>query len=585
MNFDRMDALFRRLTIKHRDSHEMVPFVLFPNQRKLHERLKAQWNREGRIRAVVLKGRRITVSSYCDALLFCHCICTANADAKVVAHLTSSVEDLFRVPRDFANSLPLFDGEVQTKRIFFNHNAGVSRLSIATAGTPGAGRGSTLSALHLSESAQYEAEGSFLSLLPAVSKGKNTIVVNESTAFGRGGIGEPFYEFWKQAEAGEGGFEPIFLSWLDDPTWIRPEEEAEDAPIDDLEKELMSPPFNASRAQIAWKRRTMADECQNYENKWLQEFPHSSRVAFVATGDPVFPREELSYVEATIFEPVYRGVMEREPNGGIKYRETTKGMLLLWEQPKKGHRYYIGADAALGVEHGDFAAYCVFDGTSGLMVGRFADRVHPEYMADQLDMVGRWFNNALVNPELTGNLGRVIQKLLRDRYRYPNIYIWKGKDDKRVGKSKSTSLGWETTSYSRQLMVDTFRVYLRAGMNGEPGGLILHDRELFRQMTLAEQKDQWSRWEVFKGHDDIMFAAMLSVVTCSQYPPPKRELQNWKPDNTKAQLKDFLHPCPDLQAAAKEDWEKVMGKSKTHSRHWCIPLEQRKSLLTNKQVW
>ena len=579
MNFNRAEQLFSRLMIKHRDTHEMVRFRFFPNQAKLHSKLKAQWAREHKIRAVILKGRRITVSSYCDALLFAHCMAYSNAESKIVAHLASSVEDLFRVPRDFANSLPLFEGDVQTKRIYFNHLDGESRMTIATAGTPGAGRGSTLSALHLSEAAQYEAEGSFLSLLPSVSKGPNSIVLNESTPFGRGGIGEPFYEFWKQAEAGENGYEPIFLSWLDDPTWIGDPEEAEDAPADDLEKELMSPPFNASRAQIAWKRRTMASECQNYENKWLQEYGHSPRVCFVSSGDPVFPRDEQNYVEALVHDPIATGTMVRDLNGGVRFSETTKGMLLVWQRPVPGHRYYIGADAALGLDHGDFAAYSIFDGTTGLMAARFADRIHPELMAEQLNLVGRWYNNGMINVELTGNLGRITQKLLRDHYRYPSIYVWKGKDDRKVGKSNRISIGWETTSYSRQLMVDTFRVYLRAGMNGDPGGLILLDKELLRQMSLAEMKEY--RWEVTKGHDDILFASMLAVVTCSQYPPPKRELGNWKPDMT-GDISGFLRPHPDLDAMMKQDFGKLSTKA-GRMKNWTIPTEQVKSHLTATQ--
>ena len=389
-----------------------------------------------------------------------------------------------------------------------------------------------------SECAMYESGDSFVSMLSAVSKGPDTMIFLESTANGREGPGEDFADYWDGAVRGDNDFVPIFLSWLDDPACVADPEEAEDAPADDLEKELMEH-FGASLAQIAWMRRTKSTECRNLEQLFLQEYPHTPDVAFQVSGDPAFPRDELAYAESTVKDAVATGTLYR---AGLRweFKSDARGHLALWEYPNPRHKYYIGADAALGGEEGDFAAYCIYNGTTGNVAARFAERIHPEQLADQLDMAGRWYHNAMVNIELTGNLGRWAQKLLRDSYMYPNVYRWKGKDDRMRGHHKSIALGFETTQATRRLLFDSFRYALRLGLNGEPGGLSINDRVLMSQMSSATIKD-WS-WDVRHGHDDVLMASMIAVLTCSQYPPPRFERGNKKPEEDRRQSLGTLSP-------------------------------------------
>lgn len=545
----------------------MVPFHLNPNQQQLMIRIREQYRRRKMIRATILKSRRVGMSSLTEALLFVHCLARANAHAKIVAHLAATSEDLFRVPRDLAYGMPFPIGDIQTKRIFFNHPAGRSRLDVATAGTPSAGRGATLSALHLSEAAQFPGEDSFLSLLPSVSEGPDTIVVVESTAFGMEGLGESFYNFWNSSVEGRSGYLPVFLSWLDDPACQRAPDEAADAPSTREERELMRKPYNATRPQIAWMRRTLEDKCQGMMQKFMQEYPWCPEVAFVSTGDPAFTEEEKIYARSTLLEPLWRGTLRRLSSGASEFVESSQGMLHLWEKPvdprgaQRTDRYYIGADAALGREEGDFSAYAILNGTTGELVGRFADRIHPEALADQLDLAGRWFNRALINVELTGNLGRITQKRLRDDYRYSNLYTWKGKDDRKPGRHKSVVIGWETTQYSRRLLYDTFRMFLRAGMHNELGGLVVRDEALMSQMKNASLYEGWS-WEVRRGHDDILFANMLAVIACSQYPPSRLAGANRKPDYSRETIEQLIPAVPDVADELKKHWREVMHESK-----------------------
>ncbi len=531
---DRSKTLLSRLPVKSREHSYMVPFHFFPSQERRFERMREQWRREGHIRIIDLKSRRVGFSSQSTALFWCRGLGFPNSNMKIVAHLAPSAEELFRVPSDLSRGFPEFPFEdIQQKKIYFRHPDGDSHLTIATAGTPAAGRGGTLSACLLSEAAKYYDPEIFVAMISSVSKGPGSIIVIESTANGREGPGEAFFEYWNEAIAGKNGYIPNFAGWLDDPAFIRPEEEAEDAPRDDLEKELMGKPFNATREQIAWMRRTKADDCRNVEAAFLQDYPHCPEVAFQISGDPALPRDELAYAESTISDKFTRGKFYRAGPGRIEFHEDERGPVFLWRYPynenKKpdGMHYYIGADAALGVEEGDFTAYCCLCGETGELACRFAERVPPEVLADQLDMCGHYYNNAMVNIELTGNLGRWALKVLRDTYRYPNMYTWKGRDDRKRGKARSISIGFEMNQATRRLIIDALRSGIRMGMNFEPGALILNDRALMGQIGRMTIKE-W-RWEIKRDHDDIAVAYMIAVLTSKQFPPPRMK---FAPKNT-----------------------------------------------------
>jgi hypothetical protein len=878
VNLDRSRALLQKLSIKDREKNISVPFIFNPNQAKAHDLTRRAYEKNKWIRNIVLKSRRVGMSSYFDALAFCHCLARAQAHALIVAHLKDvSQKGLFRVPRDLALELNQKTKccDVRASQIIFNHAAGDSHLDIATAGSVGGGRGLTLTFLHLSEAAQYPGADSFLGMLPAVSKAPDTAVILESTAFGRTGIGQTFYEFWVRANTRPpkwNGFTPIFLSWLQDPACVRDELEAEDAPASDLERELMAKPFSCTRAQVAWMRMVLEGECDGSDQKFAQEYPwclvgdtristeefgiipirearanyttesgkikyyssqgvhevvkattaagreiigtgnhpmidengnllrlcdsvgkkirlarptfsrqydvvhwcdmvmsehsitvspelgrflgyfmgdgsyscnvisiaccgldqdvvrdveflfdqffgaHQTRktgskkgcsdvrvtrtgfreyanhlgilreqrghdrtirkvcvppciwrsprevvreflrglfesdgfngygqprvslfskypeflrdvqflllgfgitsrvksrktknkgmantldlrteesiifnreigfiserkncrkgyqprwtnhtrrakieyldevvsierageqevfdvtiedmhafcangllshntpeVAFIATGDPAFTPQEINYAVSTKAPPINKGKLAR--SGGKIVLEESRATYptLIWELPIERAWYYVGVDCSRGIESGDFQAITVYNGSTGDIAARFAsNQISIPELAENVDKIGRWYNNAMVIVELTGNLGLWCNNTLRDKYFYPNIYIWKGKDDKVASAARSKSQGWETTSRTRDLLFSTFRGKLRDGMKNLPGGLRPKDEELIRQMDLCTLSGGL-RWEVEYGHDDILISSMLAVVAASQYPPP-----------------------------------------------------------------
>ena len=578
MNLERARLLLSKLSIKHRDLNISVPYRFNRNQVIAHNMVRAHYEKHHNIRAIILKARRVGMSSYWDSILFCHCLARPQAHAEVVAHLKDvSEKGLFRVPRDLASELNEKVGsetcELYARQIKFRHADGESLLDIATAGSVGGGRGLTLTALHLSEAALYPGQDSFLSILPAVSKADDTIIAIESTAQGRVGIGQTFFEHWQSAKkTGRqwNGYLPIFLSWLDDPAcWS--DSPALDAPATDLERELMGKDFNATREQIAWMRFVLEGECAASEAKFSQEYPWTPEVAFQATGDPAFAPSEIKYAYGTRREePLCRADFVRN-SGRIEMYASRSGKWMIYEKPIAKCHYYIGVDCARGMEAetgratGDFTAAVVLNGTTGNVAAKFSEWVDPDVIADVCDKAGRHYNNAMVNIELTGNLGLWAQKRMREDYVYPNLYVWKGKDDKMAGKSKGHSLGWETTPRTRDLLFSTMRGKLRDGMKNIPGGFAPIDPELIEQMDVATMSTG-SRWEVEKGHDDVIVAAMLACIAWAQYPPPNigQEIYNVyeSPKDRMSHAAQALKAQPDLQHALQRDLKFVFKRDR-----------------------
>jgi hypothetical protein len=197
----------------------------------------------------------------------------------------------------------------------------------------------------------------------------------------------------------------------------------------------------------------------------------------------------------------------------------------------------------------------------GKQAAQYADLSVPEVVAVMLVALCHWYNCALINGELTGNSGREVLRILRDRYHYPMLAYWKGKDDKIVGGKGNRTLWWEMTAYSRRKMFDCFRLAIRGAMKGEDFRSIVRDRALWSQMSAATLSET-GRWEVERGHDDILVSAMLAVVTYAQNPVPKMSGQSRileTGDSEEDQLKRTLPEMQDdVTRSLQRHYRKVM---------------------------
>jgi hypothetical protein len=540
-SLDRAEKLLAELPIRDKLTQTIIPFVLNPSQRKVHNALKAQHEKNRPMRVVVLKARRQGISTYTDNMMCAHALGRSGTNSLIVTHDFRSSKELFKNPKTLINEyLPkkkslrsVLNLPAQTQhKITFPHADGDSYLTIATAGNVEGGRGMSLTDLHCSEAAFYPGQGTFAALLPTVPRAPDTMVIVETTANGRTGIGQVFFDFWMASVRGDTEFTPIFLSWLIDPTCVDFDHPVPDAPKDDDERLLMIEGINidgklikATPQQIAWRRMTIdSPACRGYVEIFDQEFPVTPDVAFISTGEPAFTREEMAIARNTI-QPYKRVEIAGEASSTSSHiycKPNDVSPVFQWEPPIKDHRYYFGVDAARGKDEGDFAAIVGVDGESGHQVLRYAQRVDPEYLARLCHYIGHYYNKGMLCIELTGNLGLWCQMRLRDYFHYPNLYRWRGTRDDKVapgftaGKRGGT-YGWETTYRSRERLLITYRESILHRM------VTIRDEEVVRQMDVATRKDSWERWEIAFGHDDILMATMLANVARSEWHPRRLE--------------------------------------------------------------
>ena len=525
MDLAAAEKFLARFNLRDRDSHKQVRFNLNYNQKKIHEVAAKQQYKDQPVRIIVDKARRVGVSSWAEGLLFAHCCSLPSAHALIAAHEFKSSKALFSIPKNFAKQARWLNLRDVEREITFPHDTGDSLMQIVTAGKDTSGRGFTLSALHLSECAHYKGSGDiFTSVIPAVSNHKDTIIIIESTPNGMDGDGATFYEMWMDAVENRSEYEAVFLSWTNDPACVADESIAKDAPRDKEEKDLLKQ--GLSKAQLAWRRLKIASpECGGMMELFHQEFPVSWEESFITSGFPAFEEVERQWAEKNVREPKWQGFIDHTEDGTLKLREHHKGDLSIWKDPVPGHYYYIGADAARGDDEKDgrdFAANVGLDGTTGEQVYAYAGHVVPEVHGCYLNSLGRHYNRAMLNGELTGGYGYSTLYVVRDILKYPNLYRWKGKDDK-IGSwaSGKNAVWFETTQHTRTMLFELMRAALRegAGTGGEYG-ITLYDKLLAAQIRMCTRKET-GRIDVKKGHDDLLFGCMLANISMRQYAPPR----------------------------------------------------------------
>lgn len=522
----RFETLCSRLPIRDRDTGYTVPFLFSPSQQHIQRATIEGQRRDMPLQAILYKSRRTGGSTWGVALLIAHCLSKPDAKAAIIAQLDSTAKELYderAVP--FAQALQKrgINVEITKTDIRFHFpNGKYSRLYRATAKTVIGGRGLTASAVLLSEAAFYPGDDSFVAILNAISKDPDNIIIIETTPNGIEGPGEVFFNYWNDAIEGANSFIPIFMPWHEDPGLSLPEDMAADAPKDEYEEWLMKE-FGCTKGQIAWYRWAMATKCAGSHDKMKQENPSTPDEGFIASGTPAFDSDEQTRARHCVLKPLCRGSMfTYEDEATPEFKEQHNGNIFLWEYPQPDDPYFVGVDAAKGVGTGDFAAIVGWNGRTGDMAFRFADRLAPESAAYFVNGLCRWYNNAMVNIEFTGGWGYIIAKELRDRYYYPTQYLWRSRDESIEAKPRK-AMGWETTDRTRRMLIDLYRTSLRR-RECSPC-----DEAFVQQMSRASMELGW-RWTVIKGHDDIFMAGMLGWVAREQYYFPKFAAKGTNPN-------------------------------------------------------
>ncbi len=538
---------------------DLVPFVFRGPQLKLDAALEAQ-NAAGRpMRAIVLKSRKVGISTAVQGKLIHRATLRQNRRALVVAQNNDTAGELFDIGDTMYSLLPedhdfpeLRPGLVSRsssmglKMLHFGERATASRtggstgvnstLKIDTAKEVNAGRGKTISELHASEVAFWPDPRKALGLLNAVPDQPGTLIVIESTANGH----NFFKERWDRAERGEGGYAAVFISWTEDENCQRPFDDADhrDRFIESIgrgawgeDEPYLIRRFGVTPEQLHWRRVAIVDKADGSLEEFKQEYPSTPEEAFIASGRHVFAVEFIRRVKDRVqelpapeFGVLNASAIKRRRGFGGEFDVATGAVWKtqdesglgprhdfwrLWSPPVGSGQYIVAADVAAADEMTSggepaFHAIQVVNHETLEQVAEYRSRVDADEFAWQLLLAALYFNSAWTFVEITGGWGMPVARDMWFKYGYARLHKRKPVES---SKDKTVDLiGWSTDRRTKPV--------LEAGM----AELLREDHDGIRSVRLALELGTYVRADNGRsGPDDGQFSDLLMAYMIAQH--------------------------------------------------------------------
>lgn len=477
------------------------------------------------VRYIVLKARQMGLSTIIEALCYWWAATHQYVNAMIVAHDRDASANIYQMfQRYYDNSDPAFKPTTKylTKNdLTFDNEKGTgikSQIKTAVAKQGGTGRSQTNRFVHGSEVAFWEGGIDIVAgLLQTVPLLPETFIFLESTANGVGGY---FYDEWMNAKKGESSFKPFFFPWHAHDEYelnVPPKMvfDAEEKEFLRLFKELGYPEKTWKR-KLMWRRAKMKEFLHDPE-KFLQEYPSNDIEAFIASGRPVFDTKMLIKMDRLAEKSKFdlyelkgerREVVATKLVFEVQIIKKIQG-LRVWEPPKPGAKYVIGADVAEGIEvvsdrgkEGDYSVATVMDRATKKTVARYRAHIDPDKFGDFLYLLGHWYNEATIAVE-TNNQGIATIQRLRDKL-YKRLYMRETGYDE-LFEEPTAKMGWRTDKSSKYIMIADLSKAIRDGD-------IIDVDQVFIRECLTYVRDENGRTNAQEGqHDDCVMSTAIAL--------------------------------------------------------------------------
>jgi hypothetical protein len=482
---------------------------------------------EGRpIRLVILKARQIGISTIIQAILFALAMITENLHALVIGQEIPNSHHLLAMSHHYWDTFPFRETDIWKLRskaqnqMVWDHGA---QIKVATAKNVSTGRGQTIQFFHGSEVAFWDkAELLMTGLQQTIPFEPYTFQFVESTANGVGGF---FHQMWVRASSGDPDypFTPLFFPWH-----MHPAYKAAGSPLghlDDEERILSRLLRNIDdlEARLRWRRKTLAGYCQGDLLKLHQEYPTTPEEAFVSTGRNVFAHAELkAWYVPKAFD---RGKLSRDGQK-VRFIRSSEGELRVYRRPNRDRdygQYVIGGDMTRSIR-GDYSVMQVVHRRTKEPVATWRARCHPNEFANQMMMLGKFYNTAILAPEATGEGGgkEVVGAIIQAGY--PRLWQSR-KTDKMYGQLE-LEWGWRNNTRNKESAIARLVRYVHDAANGDPSlsNCRLHDARTYDEMTnyVVNDKGQFEN-SADIDHDDCVDALYIAydvVDAEAMYLPP-----------------------------------------------------------------
>lgn len=185
------------------------------------------------------------------------------------------------------------------------------------------------------------------------------------------------------------------------------------------------------------------------------------------------------------------------------FTDAEDGETLVWEEPKAGHPYVIGADTA--GEGSDWFVACVIDNSTGRLVAKYRTRTDEDLFAREVWCLGMWYNQALVGIEANFST-HPIKEL--SRMRYPRQFVRQVEDS--LTHVVRESIGFKTDRLTRPVII----AELQGIMREHPE--LIDDEDCLNEM-LTFARNSKGRPEAVEGaHDDCVMALAITYYVRQQ---------------------------------------------------------------------
>lgn len=291
---------FARHVLKIRaKSGEIGSLTLNRGQLHLHAKLEEQRRATGKVRAVIVKGRQLGISTYLQGRFYHRLWSSPRAlRAFILTHEQAATDNLFGMAQRFHHhhepgfaKPPLARSNAKELR-FSDNDCG---YQVSTAGSKETGRSATFQLFHGSEVAFWpSAEDHVQASLQAVSDTPGTEIILESTA---NGVGNLFHRQAMAAVRQQSDFIAVFVPWFWGEDYQRKCPDGfepgkvwlEYARAHGLTWEQLYWAWAKNRDLAATLSQGAEEPCW----KFKQEFPATLDEAFQSSGDSFIPAEHV----------------------------------------------------------------------------------------------------------------------------------------------------------------------------------------------------------------------------------------------------------------------------------------------------
>lgn len=479
-------------------------------QRRLCHEIERQYNAGLPVRILVLKARQLGISTATEGVMFHWTFLHPGTSGLVVTHEADLTEKLFQTTQlywDTWRFKDLYNLRYQTRRQLYWEETH-SELRVATAKNVGSGRSATLQAVHLSECAFYPDPAGFMTgLNQAVPEAHGTIMVLESTA---NGTGNWWHRMWNAAEEGESEFLPLFFPWYHHYEYRRRTTLSTLIELTAEERQMIR--LGADYENVEWYRWALYNKVEPGDEQSLhQEYPTTPEDAFISTGHHIFPREKVK--ECFVEEKGYRGYLVENNVGAVVFVHDVSGNLIVYRGPKRGDtrwdRYFVSGDPSETVT-GDPTAIQVINRQTNEQVAVWHGQRDPLSFADEMMLIGRFYNEAMLCPEVEGGGQAAVARIITKGYPHVWQHRWA---DKAPGKVAMT-YGWATNFQRKSWCVGRLKAMIATN------GIIIHDRKTKNQLNDYVVREDGSWGDSGDTGDDAAVISLAIGVTASETEGP-----------------------------------------------------------------